>query len=180
MTWDVLVDDFDADGWPDVLYANHKTEHGGDYDHPSIVYWGSESGPSDADTTDLSTHAAAGACSGDLNADGFPDVVITEIEWFDGSETGDKATIFFGGEAGLSDGDAMTVPAVGAAGCSIHDLDLDGFEDLIVGNLCDGTTYDIDSIIYWGSETGIDIEISSVLPTNGAYSVVTHPLEDGY
>ena len=106
--------------------------------------------------------------------------MITQIEWWAGTETGDNATIFWGSMDGLSDEDATDVPTVGGVGCSIWDLDLDGHQDLVIANLSDGSSYDVDSRIYWGTESGLDLESWTNLPAHSANAVVTHPLEDGY
>ena len=128
----------------------------------------------------VSLFGLGGRFAGDLDGDGYPDAVVTEIEWLEGSLPGDQATIFWGSASGLSDASTTPVPAVGAAGCSIFDLDLDGYPDLVIGNQTDGEDYEGDSQIHWGSASGIDPESWTALPTRGVYAVVTHPLEDGY
>ena len=179
--WDVLVDDFNGDTYLDLLFTHQYGSGGlGDFEGPSVVYWGTVTGPDLDHATELDTYAAAGACSGDLNADGYPDAVITELEWYSASKTGDKATIFWGSATGLSDGERTEVPATGPAGCSIYDLNLDGYPDLIIGNQSNGSSVDIDSQIHWGGEDGVDVNNWTPLSTRGVYSVVTHPLENGY
>ena len=74
----------------------------------------------------------------------------------------------------------MGILATGPAGCSIFDLNLDGHQDLVIGNHNDGNSAVIDSQIHWGSETGLELETWTALPTRGVYSVVTYPQEDGY
>ena len=60
------------------------------------------------------------------------------------------------------------------------DLNLDGHSDLALANLSDGTTYEVDVWIYWGSESGLDLDTPSSLPAHAANAIATHPLEDGF
>jgi len=179
--WDALVEDFNGDSYPDMLFTNQKGFNGTtDFDVPSIVYWGTSAGLELSQSTLLDTYAAAGACAGDLNQDGYPDAVITSLEWLDGNNTGQKATIYWGGQAGLTDLDTSEIEATGPAGCSIYDLNLDGYQDLVIGNQSDGATTIVDSQIHWGSAAGLSLSSWTALPTRGVYTVVTHPFEDGY
>jgi hypothetical protein len=177
--WDVLAEDFNGDGYDDILFPNQK-DASGSFEVTSRIFWGGAAGYSDADVTDLSTYAAAGLCAGDIDGDGYPDAVITQNEWFGASETGEVATIYWGSAEGLSDETATEVPAIGSVGCSIWDLNLDGQSDLALANLSDGTTYEIEAWIYWGGESGLDLDTPSTLPAHAANAIATHPLEDGF
>ena len=179
--WDVLIEDFNGDAYPDLLFTHQYGSEGmGDFDGSSVVYWGTFSGPDLTENTKLATYAAAGACAGDLNADGFPDAVVAEIEWLSASKTGDQVTIFWGSSVGLTDTETTVVSATGPTSCSIHDLNLDGHMDLVIGNLSSGDDAAPESQIHWGSDGGLQVDTWSPLSTGGVYSVSTHPMEDGY
>jgi len=177
--WDVVAEDFNGDGHDDLLFPNQKDASGA-FEVTSRVFWGGDAGFSDIDVTELSTYAAAGLCAGDIDGDGYPDAVITQNEWYTGTETGEVATIYWGSAEGLSDEAATEVPAIGSVGCSIWDLNLDGHSDLALANLSDGTTYEVDVWIYWGAEDGLELDTPSSLPAHAANAITTHPLEDGF
>ena len=104
--------------------------------------------------------------AGDVNADGYDDVLVG-VPWYDGGEqdTG-RAYLFFGSPAGLSTVPAWfasgDTPAVGEAGSRLGysvaaagDVDNDGFDDILVASVppfaivLPGTVY-----LYRGSPTG--------------------------
>ena len=145
-----------------------------------LQVWGTLQRPRFDRTYEMDTHAAAGACTGDLNADGFPDAVVAEIEWLSASKTGDQVTIFWGSSVGLTDAETTVVSATGPTSCSISDLNLDGHMDLVIGNLSSGDGVAPESQIHWGSDDGLQVDTWSALSTDGVYSVSTQPLEDGY
>ncbi len=121
--------DVNADGFADVIVGHAAIER-------AFVYLGSSAGLSTTPTP-LNAPIAGGlfgnsvACAGDVDADGYPDLVV-------GSTTTSAVQLYRGGASGVS-----TTP-IGIAGpasvrfgytlAGIGDTDADGFDDLAVSS----------------------------------------------
>lgn len=84
---DVTAADFNQDGFIDLCFANMGSELGGRFDYygnrESTIYWNGPLRFSDKRKTSLSTLNAQSCSAGDLNEDGFPDLVFVNRQ--DGS-----------------------------------------------------------------------------------------------
>ena len=67
------VADYDQDGYLDVVLATFLPS---DYTTDSVVMWGSATGHSAGDSDALATTGARSVCSGDFDADGYPDALF--------------------------------------------------------------------------------------------------------
>ncbi|MCP4809296.1 MAG: hypothetical protein GY913_12040 [Proteobacteria bacterium] len=99
--WDVQVADLDSDGYPEVVCPVH---YDGSYYTDSLVFWGSASGPDDSDVTELETEGSINVAIGDLDADGYPELV------FSGYYAGDWTTlatnyVYYGSSTGYDSAD---------------------------------------------------------------------------
>ncbi|MCP4809428.1 MAG: hypothetical protein GY913_18615 [Proteobacteria bacterium] len=93
------VEAFDLDGdVADELIVPGAWSDSGGQDTTSHVYWGSTHGLCLSD--DLSTHAPGEVNVGDLDGDGYPELL------FPAPYGGEDATIFWGSAAGYSDDDS--------------------------------------------------------------------------
>jgi len=156
--------DVNGDGWDDVIVSARF------YDNPEIdegrayVFHGSATGLSpgwdwDFDTDQFQAQMSAVGTAGDVNGDGWDDVIVGS-RFYDGGETDEgRAWVFLGSAAGLSPSAATTLEidvagaefgfAVAAAG----DIDGDGYDDVVVG-----APYHDDqgaAFVYMGSPSGI-------------------------
>ena len=66
---------FALDGHLDLAFANFT--HNYRSDQQSLIYWGSDAGPSPSNHTELPTFLASGVAVGDLNGDGLPEVILS-------------------------------------------------------------------------------------------------------
>lgn len=163
--------DVNGDGYSDVIigtprYSNGQVEEGGAY-----VYYGHASGLSyyhDWFHESNQAHSQFGwsvASAGDVNGDGFSDVIIGEPGYSNDAGYPDKgrASLFLGSPSGLASTPAWTVAdsyelaRLGASVASAGDVNGDGFSDVIVGAPTDwhstpwaGRTY-----VYFGSASGL-------------------------
>jgi len=138
--------DFNGDGVPDVLVgAPDPTPFALSY-----IFFGGTFMNTVADVS-LEGQSSAGsgfgktvAAAGDVNGDGFHDVLVGEPEawvWLNG---GGRAHVYFGGPSPDGSPDVSFVGAVpsdgfGAALAGAGDLDGDGYDDVIVGAAFDGS-----------------------------------------
>lgn len=160
--------DLDCDGWPDLVLARTQDESGS-YDTPSVVLFG---GPDGWRSQELPTRGAMGAAIGDLDQDGFPEVILAQAT-SDGEQRHVDSLVFHGSADGPDPQDPLGLPTIGAADVKAVDLDQDGHLDLIFSNRYGGgevteAAYTQESRIYWGSPTGPDPAVSTGLVTLGA------------
>ncbi len=119
--------DVNGDGYADALVTNCGPSCRGDV----FVYLGGPSGLADtAAWSFLSEDIVAAAGGGDINGDGYADVIV-----------GDHTTVraFWGGPSGLSTTANRSITDAGATffGWSVAivgDIDLDGYDDIAVGD----------------------------------------------
>ncbi|GAB4438894.1 MAG: integrin alpha [Anaerolineae bacterium] len=138
--------DVNGDGFDDLLVGAHRANNGQPEEGRAMLYLGSPDGlpatPAwhfDSDQAEAYLgYAVSGA--GDLNGDGFDDVIIGAHLWDSGEllNTG-AAFIFYGSAAGLpaAPGRILTGTQAsggfGAAVSSAGDVNGDGFDDVIIG-----------------------------------------------
>jgi hypothetical protein len=163
--FDNSVADLNGDGFLDIVFCNNYDDTSGNIN--SVIYWGSASGFSSGDKMELPTHQAGGSSVADLNGDGFLDIVFSNNH--DGTSHNTDSFIYWGSAIGFSSSNKTELPTHGAVGNSVADLNSDGFLDIVFSNIYDGTSYNTDSFIYWGSAGGFSSDNKTELPTHGAY-----------
>jgi len=153
--------DVNGDGYSDVIlgaayYDNGETDEG-----RAFVYYGSATGlPITPNWTAESNQANAlfGACvaaAGDVNGDGYSDVIIGAWQYTNGEANEGKAFIYYGSAAGLSLTANWTAEnnlagsSFGFSVASAGDVNADGYSDVIIGAVNTGSAY-----VYYGSGTG--------------------------
>ena len=92
--------------------------------------------------------SVAPAPAGDLNNDGIPDLVFSNL--YDGSSYNIDSYVHFGSPGG-GFGARIDLPTHGAFDSAIADLNQDGFQDIVFANYYDGNTRVLDSYVYWGA-----------------------------
>jgi hypothetical protein len=158
-------DDFGAPGTAQaVCELGDRAPTGGDcLDTDPTVFPGSHAieVPFDGVDTDCD---GIDACT-DLNCDGWTDVVLGT--YFDsGGAFESNSFVFLGSEAGP--GDRTLLPTVGNHELLAHDLDADGYQDLVFTSWQNGAnSYDGDTWIYWGSASGHGVADRTALSGRG-------------
>jgi hypothetical protein len=155
------VGDVDGDGYTDVVVGAPGANE-------ARLYRGGASGITQTAAATLSGPAASGfgtsvAGAGDVNADGYADVVI-------GAPTIGKAFVYLGSASGLSATPAELVggasSGLGTAVACAGDVNGDGYPDVIVGAPADQAAF-----VYHGGAGGISTTANGALrklprPTN--------------
>ena len=167
--WSVgTAGDVNGDGYADVIVGAHGYDNGETDEGGAWVYHGAADGLSATANWTYSTGTSiqlgyAVASAGDVNGDGYGDVVVGAIAYQAGQASEGMAYVFYGSATGLSTPANWTAESnqsgatlgrsVGTAG----DVNGDGYDDVIVG--ADG--YDnTDSnegaaFVWYGSSTGL-------------------------
>jgi hypothetical protein len=136
----------------------------------------------------LPSDAAQNAAVGDLNKDGFPDIVVALSSGFweyrgSAQPLLSPSRIFWGSKDGYSPNSSLDIEASGASDVAVEDLNKDGWLDLVFANRERGGKFDIESFVYFGAEgqNPFSPERRTPLPTNQANAVTVADVNgDGF
>ncbi|NLD38164.1 MAG: hypothetical protein GX654_14965 [Desulfatiglans sp.] len=176
--------DVNKDGYSDVivgapLYNDGSGNYGG-----AFVYYGSSSGLSDIPSwtagsdQDSSWFGSSVASAGDVNKDGYSDVIVGAFS-YDNNETDEgRAFVYYGSAAGLSNTPSWTAESnqadamFGYSVASAGDVNKDGYSDVIVGapGYDSGETNEGRAFVYYGSASGLSNTPSWTAESNQADS----------
>ncbi len=172
----VEAEDLDEDGYPELIFANYSSSGG--YDGPSQIFWGSASGYSDSDVTELESDGALHAQTGDIDGDGYLDVVLSA--YYDGTYS-PTSRVYYGSASGPDGTSYSELSTHGARRATVADLDSDGYDDIVFPTYYDGSSYDANSFVYWGSSSGTSDASRTELPTLGTGRCAAGDVDqDGY
>ncbi len=160
--------DVNGDGYSDAIVGAYLYDNGQTDEGRAFVYNGSVSGLSAASAW-TAAGAQAGsqfgysvATAGDVNGDGYSDVVVGATLYDNGQANEGRAFVYFGSAAGLQPAAAWTAESgqlnaelgvsVGTAG----DVNADGYSDVIVGafGYDNGQLDEGRALVYHGSSAG--------------------------
>ncbi|MEB3323695.1 MAG: integrin alpha, partial [Synechococcaceae cyanobacterium] len=179
--------DVNGDGFDDLVVGAYRYD--GDIVNEGAVYlylgsesglaatphWMSTGGQSDAH------YGWATAPAGDVNCDGYDDVIVGAYHYDNGSTDEGAAFVYYGGPSGLSATPDWTVEAdqagaqlgqwVGSAG----DVNADGCDDVMIGaDTYDGGEVDEGAVfIYYGSSSGPSLTPDWTAESNQADAYMT-------
>ena len=158
--------DLNADGRQDIIICNHANNTTGILN--SYIYWGADTGYTSANRTELPTCRASGAAVGDLNMDGYMDVVFANRREY--------SVVYFGGPGGFWPKNNFLLPTAKARDCAVADFNGDGCPDLVFANDGEKGCY-----VYWGSADGLDEARRLVLPASSPTALAVADLNgDGH
>jgi len=162
--------DVDGDGYSDVIVGAHLYDGGQTDEGRAYVYLGSASGLSGtpawtAESDQASTaFGVSVATAGDVNGDGFSDVIVGAHRWDGGGQANEgRAFVYLGSASGLSATPAWTAESnqtdtgFGVSVATAGDVDADGYGDVIVGApwYDGGHTDEGRAFVYLGSMSGL-------------------------
>ncbi|MEO8664003.1 MAG: integrin alpha [Ignavibacteria bacterium] len=160
--------DVNGDGYPDVVVSAAYYDNGQTDEGRVNVYYGSASGlptvPSwtaESDQEGASCYSAA--CAGDVNGDGYSDI-IAGAQFYDNGQTDEgKVFVYYGSSEGLSKIANWTAESnqagalFGILVSSAGDVNNDGYSDVIIGSPTydNGQTDEGRAYVYYGSSEGL-------------------------
>ncbi len=144
-----------GDGFADIVIgATNFGSSGG----AAYVYLGGAAGISTTPTTLSGSGQSFGLAvsgAGDINADGFADVVVGG---YSGSNAGQQVQgfyVFLGGASGLSASPILLFGPLGSALANAGDVNGDGFSDVIVGAPANVISSNGAASLYFGGAAGL-------------------------
>ncbi|HKY31375.1 MAG TPA: FG-GAP-like repeat-containing protein [Candidatus Polarisedimenticolia bacterium] len=163
--------DVDGDGFPDVIIAAPFYDNGQIDEGQAYVYLGSAAGlPANPAWTAESDQAGAlfgwsVATAGDVNGDGFSDVIVGAHLYDNGQTDEGRAFVYLGSAAGLAGSAAWTAESdqagaqLGWSVATTGDVHGDGYSDVIVGAIAfdNGQSDEGRAFVYPGSDSGLAV-----------------------
>lgn len=159
------IADLNRDGFLDIVFVNLIHNYG--HELNAYIYWGSRQPYSVERRTELPTLFAHGVEVGDLNGDGYPDLIFAnrgdyELEARFGARDNRESYIYWGGPAGFSPAHRSSMPTHNALDCAVGDYNGDGRLDVAFINLpVDGPA---SLSVYYNSAKGLSSDPRSESP----------------
>jgi len=166
--FDMKVEDLDNDGDNDVVMCQHVS--GSSYSTTAAIYW-NVSGNLGTTVSYLPAYSCRNVHILDANQDGYQDVLF--VNQGQGSTSLYNYTtvsqVYYGSAAGFDPNVRDDLLTYGSYHATVDDINGDGFPDILLASYYNGTTYDVDSILYYGSANGYSGTNTTLLPSNGVW-----------
>jgi hypothetical protein len=167
--------DVNGDGYSDVIVGALYYDAGQTDEGAAFVFLGSSGGitatssagaAAQLESDQAYAHLGSVASAGDVNHDGFSDVIVGADDYSGGRPKGGAAFLFLGSATGIADGNPTTAAArllsdqpnssFGASVAGAGDVNGDGYADVIIGAADhDDQTGAGAAFVFLGSATGI-------------------------
>jgi len=176
--------DVNADGYDDFIVSAYFFDGTYSQEGRVFLYLGSANGPAStpawtAEGDQANSHFGESlASAGDVNADGFDDVVIGAPEFNNGLSNEGRATLYYGSASGLNSSPGWTAygnnyaAAFGNSVDSAGDVNADGYNDVIVGAPGFSDESDPNNIKLSAGKAFVYLGSASGLTTEAAWAVV--------
>jgi hypothetical protein len=161
--------DVNGDGYSDLMISTFTSEFGVSKDGKVFLYYGTGNGISQAPvwigicSQDMANYGESIAHAGDLNGDGFTDIIVGAPRYSNGEDNEGAVFVFYGSPSGLSKEPSWVMEGqqpnafFGISVASAGDVNKDGFSDIIVGaHFYDsGETNEGKVFVYLGTPNGL-------------------------
>jgi CSLREA domain-containing protein len=172
--------DVNGDGYADVIVGAYQYDNGETDEGRAYVYHGSTSGLSATPAwtaegnQDSAYFGLSVATAGDVNGDGYSDVIVGAYRYDNGQTDEGRATVYHGSASGLSTSPAWTAEGdqdgayFGLSAATAGDVNGDGYADVIVGarRYDNGQTDEGRAFVYHGSATGLSTTADWIAESN--------------
>ena len=161
--------DLNRDGFIDIVLPN---THDNNEQIDLFIYWGVDENQVGRRTR-LPSNGGVSQALGDLNGDGFTDLVV--VNGRNGIKSNLNSFIYWGGAQGFAAERRAELPTLGAMAAAVGDLNRDGYPEIVFANSAGSggrpSGPENASFLYWGSEDGFSIDRRHSLPTAAATDV---------
>ena len=159
-----------ADGYSDVIVGAIGYDNGQPQEGRAFLYLGSSSGPASTPAwtalghTDFAQFGRSLASAGDVNGDGYSDVIVGAYQYSDVEGSEGAAFLYLGSASGLASTASWSAEGnqwnanFGESVASAGDVDGDGFSDVIVGAhgySFAASAFEGAALVYFGSSSGL-------------------------
>lgn len=181
--WSVAsAGDVNGDGYSDVIVGASRYSNGQSLEGAFFVYHGSASGINSSPVATVESNVASAemgdavACAGDVNGDGYSDVIVGAPGYTNG-QSGEGATfIYHGSASGINTTPVNTIESnqtnafFGYSVACAGDVNADGYSDVVVvfNGYTNGESNEGAAYVYVGSSSGINTAPIAILETNQA------------
>ena len=166
--------DLNRDGFIDIVLPN---THDNNEQIDLFIYWGVDEDHVGRRTR-LPSNGGVSQALGDLNGDGFTDLVV--VNGRNGIKSNLNSFIYWGGAQGFAVERRAELPTLGGMAAAIGDLNRDGYPEIVFANSAGAggrpSGPENASFLYWGSEDGFSIDRRHSLPTAAATDVAIEDL----
>ncbi len=148
--WQLAVADLNRDSYPDVAVTSSHRSGNGYTD--SLILWNRKGRLSESNPSRLATVHARGISAGDLNGDGWPELVVSNHHSF--NDLNIQSFVFWNQAGRFRPAHKSMLDSKSALGNCIGDVNNDGHPDVVIFNHEGGlrTGYN-PNFIYWGDGT---------------------------